>query len=214
MSDSEYESAIVESRISKSERRNPALIIRSDSEAENGTRRDQAKTSKKKSNNRAPSKSDSEDDQPSKRSKAKTTKRKSTTSRSSKTATPKRRNTKKEEDLFGLVSEDEEDAAHANASRRAPSSQLPSSISSKVADGSVLRRAQLSGRYYAELRLYSTRDALDTRPETRYTKALVTLKLQLDPDQPEWDLLQKFLRRAKTTYFADSVPVFYNNKIN
>ncbi|XP_063836737.1 uncharacterized protein LOC135085881 [Ostrinia nubilalis] len=151
MSDSEYESAIVESRISKSERRNPALIIRSDSEAENGTRRDQAKTSKKKSNNRAPSKSDSEDDQPSKRSKAKTTKRKSTTSRSSKTATPKRRNTKKEEDLFGLVSEDEEDAAHANASRRAPSSQLPSSISSKVADGSVLRRAQLSGRYYAEL---------------------------------------------------------------
>ncbi|XP_063837011.1 uncharacterized protein LOC135086140 [Ostrinia nubilalis] len=116
-------------------------------------------------------------------------------------------------DILGLLSEDEESVAAENA-RRSPArnKQLDSSISNRVANGCVVRRTLLDGPYYVETRVYTTEDALTTSPELRYTKALVTLKAQLDRDQPEWACLQKFLQKTKSSLFADSKPIFYSNK--
>lgn len=115
-------------------------------------------------------------------------------------------------DVLGLLSEDETSAA-ADHARQAPARgrRLDSSISSRVANGSVVRRALLDGQYYVETRVYLAEEALSAPPETRYKKALVTLKLQLDCDRPEWTCLQRFLQKAKSNLFADSKPIFYDN---
>lgn len=114
---------------------------------------------------------------------------------------------------MGLLSEDEEEAAAQNARRQpSKSKRIESSISNKVAGGNIVQRRSLEGPYYVETRVYSTKDALATSPDQRYTKALVTLKAQLDPENDEWEDLRRFLKTVKTTLFANSEPVFYADK--
>lgn len=112
-----------------------------------------------------------------------------------------------------MLSEDEENAAIENSQHRRGGQKLDSSLTSKVANGVVRRVNQLNGAYYTEVRVYNTRDASKTPPEERYKKALVTLKVQLNPNTSEWRDLQKFMKNIKLL-FDNQEPVFYSNKIN
>lgn len=114
-------------------------------------------------------------------------------------------------DVFGLVTDEEESIAADNAARAKNKGELESSIGTAVAGGALVRRAPLPGRYYVETRVYRAADAQATPPQLRYTKALLTLKVQLDADQPEWDYLHKFIKKSKSL-FVDSKPIFYSNK--
>ncbi|XP_028177724.1 uncharacterized protein LOC114365371 [Ostrinia furnacalis] len=121
-------------------------------------------------------------------------------------------NPKESFDVLGVLSDEEEAIEKATRASNEPR-RLDSSFSSKTAHGSLVWRAPLAGRYYVETRVYSADDARKAPPDQRYTKALVTLKAQLDSEQAEWDYLQRFLKKAKTL-FSDTKPVFYDNKIN
>ncbi|KAL0861806.1 hypothetical protein ABMA27_009279 [Loxostege sticticalis] len=126
-----------------------------------------------------------------------------------------RASSKRSKDLFGLLSDEDETLAVENSQRRGSAAhpQLDSSLTTKVANGSVRRAAPLDGAYYVEVRVYSTSDALKTLPAERYKKALLTAKVQLNTDTSEWHDLQKFMKSLKKL-FEDREPVFYSNKVN
>lgn len=109
-----------------------------------------------------------------------------------------------------MESDIEEEVAKQQTSRY--TKRLDSTLSSRVASGQVLRRAALRGEYYVEVRVYTTKEAQAAKPEERYKKALVTLKAQLDPEHPEFELLQNFLRNAKNNLFQDAPLTFFDNK--
>lgn len=126
-----------------------------------------------------------------------------------------RASSKRSKDLFGLLSDEDETLAVENSQRRGSAAhpQLDSSLTTKVANGSVRRAAPLDGAYYVEVRVYSTSDALKTLPAERYKKALLTAKVQLNTGTSEWHDLQKFMKSLKKL-FEDREPVFYSNKVN
>lgn len=72
--------------------------------------------------------------------------------------------------------------------------------------------ADVSAPYYVELRVYTTKDALNTAPDQRYKKTLTTLKVQLNTEDTEWGYLQKLLRSVKTEKFIGN-STFYSDKI-
>lgn len=115
--------------------------------------------------------------------------------------------------MFGLLTEEDEEIANENCGRSNARLMLDSSLTTKVANGAVRRTAPLIGAYYVEVRVYNTAEALKSRPDERYKKALVTLKAQLNVETQEWRDLQKFIKKTKTL-FNETEPVFYSNKIH
>lgn len=110
-------------------------------------------------------------------------------------------------DLFGLLSAEET----ATAEQQVTSAVLPSVLNSRVANGSVIRRKYIDGEFYVEVKVYKTCDAISTRPEDRWQKALNSLKIQMNPDGDEWKQLQGFFKAVRNV-LDDAESVFYANK--
>lgn len=109
-------------------------------------------------------------------------------------------------DLFGLLTEEE-----ASADLQVTSTLLPSVLSSRVANGSVVRRMNIDGEFYAELKVYKTSDAISTRSEERWQKALTSIKIQLNPDGDDWKQLQGFCKAVRNV-LDEAESVFYAKK--
>lgn len=113
-------------------------------------------------------------------------------------------------DLFGLVTVEETAAA---AQHLESTSQLPSVLNTRVANGIVSHRKAGDGEFYVEVKVYRTSDAASTRPEERWRKALTSLKIQMNPDGDEWSQLQGFFKTIRKS-MNDVEPVFFGNKTN
>lgn len=110
-------------------------------------------------------------------------------------------------DLFGLLTAEET----ATAEQQETSVVLPSVLNSRVANGSVIRRKYIDGEFYVEVKVYKTSDAISTRPEDRWQKALNSLKIQMNPNGDEWKQLQGFFKAVRNV-LDDAESVFYANK--
>lgn len=95
-------------------------------------------------------------------------------------------------------------------------SGIGSSFTSRIANG-ISRRSLVGeddiGEYFLDLKLYKSSDIANVPPETRYKKALSSLKLLLDEDSPAWEPLQLFLVTSFQTVFKNCEPKIYSDKV-
>lgn len=110
-------------------------------------------------------------------------------------------------DLFGLLTEEES----ASADHQDTTAVLPSVLTSRVANGSVIRRKLITGEFYVEVKLYKTSDAISTQPQDRWQKALNSVKIQINPGGGEWKQLQGFFKAVRNE-LDDTESVFYAKK--
>jgi hypothetical protein len=109
--------------------------------------------------------------------------------------------------LFGLLTAEET----ATAEQPDTTVVLPSVLTSRVANGSVIRRKLINGKFYVEVKLYKTSDAIRTHPQDRWQMALNSVKLQMNPDGAEWKQLQGFFKAVRNE-LDDAESVFYAKK--
>lgn len=109
-------------------------------------------------------------------------------------------------DIFGLLAESEKVAR--NTAQVFP---VTSSLLTRVANGHLRRVVPTDGEFYIELKVFKTADAVSTKADERWKKALVVLKLMTDQDSSRWESLQKFVKEAFSA-FEDAEPSFYGDK--
>lgn len=81
----------------------------------------------------------------------------------------------------------------------------------RVATGNQRRVTDLTGEYYIDLKVYNTSDAVGSKPEERWKKALIRLKFLTNDGSPQWEYVDKLVRSAHEL-FEDNPPSFYANK--
>lgn len=94
--------------------------------------------------------------------------------------------------------------------RKRPIEKLTSSLTRRVADGTLRQVAELSGEFFVELKIYNTADICDVDPRQRWEKAVATLRMQLTPDSPEWDITKKLFAKGKNKFEEEAT--FYADK--
>lgn len=105
--------------------------------------------------------------------------------------------------LFGSDAEDEQIPPRKAADNKT------CVITRRVPGGTVRRTAQIDGDLLVELRLYNYNEVRNLSGLARCEKAVVWLRLRGDGDSADFNLLKKFLNKAKEkftgegTFFAD-----------
>lgn len=123
------------------------------------------------------------------------------------------RSKKRKSDIFSIL-KGEESVAASNASQSAGGNVSTSSFTTRVSGGQSRRTAIVSeGDFYVEVKLYNVVDVQNTPPQERYKKALTSVKLRLNEQTKEWEILQEFLITV-FKLFKDSKPTKYSDKIN
>lgn len=75
-------------------------------------------------------------------------------------------------------------------------------LTRQVPGGKVCRYGQLSGELFVDLKLYNVADIASITSKDRWEKALVCLKIQVDPNSPEVSYIKKVLKICKE-HFTD-----------
>lgn len=108
--------------------------------------------------------------------------------------------------MFDSDSDEEQEARKA-------ASRFTSSLTRRVADGTVRRTATLPGDGLLELRLYRIANVLDVPPLERSQHAAVKLTYQVDFSSPELAFINDFLKSVKKK-FTEEGKFFADKKFN
>lgn len=89
------------------------------------------------------------------------------------------------------------------------SSPLWSSLSRRVAGGVLRQATLLEGEFFFDVRVYNVCDIRDVDPRVRIEKACAHLRMQVQPNDTNWDLIKQVFKNSKKKFVKQAV--FYGD---